>query len=279
MKNLFLITGSLFLFNLSSYSQIISTDKKEETIVKISAKAGYSLGQLSSSSNNIYTKDYESIEGIDWGFAFEFPLTKTLSIQPEINITHRGGKRLGLQPVVSDELVNKLNMFLPFYGLPTITNENPLYATYESESDLSYLETPVLVKFGWGNNFRIYGEIGPYIGILLKAKQHTNGTSKFYYNAEGTNPVSVPGEDGLPPFTELPEQSLTADTDIKDDLNTVNFGAIVGFGVIKKINKKSEVFLDARVSYSFNAIQINTDYGKSNVGGVIFSLGYTYYIN
>jgi hypothetical protein len=70
-------------------------------------------------------------------------------MQTELNYTQRGGERNGLQPILSDELSDQLNMFFPFIGLPPITNENPLYATYDSKSELQYIEVPALVKFGW----------------------------------------------------------------------------------------------------------------------------------
>ena len=63
---------------------------------------------------------------------------------------------------------------------------------------------------------------------------------------------------------------------MKDDLHAVNFGAIAGVGVSKKMNENGELFFDARASYSFNAIQIQDIYGKSRVGGVIFSFGYSH---
>ena len=42
--------------------------------------------------------------------------------------------------------------------------------------------------------------------------------------------------------------------------------------------RKGRFFIDARASYSFTPIQLNDDFGKSNIGGVIFSLGYAYSI-
>jgi hypothetical protein len=64
--------------------------------------------------------------------------------------------------------------------------------------------------------------VGPYVGILINANQVTGGTSQFYLNSDGTNPVFVPGPDGLPPFTVLPPASIEASTDIKNDLKTVH---------------------------------------------------------
>lgn len=269
----------LFIFSITSiHAQDDDTPKKEEkSPVKMGIKAGYSLGKLSNSDDNIYTQNYESISGIDFGVQFEFPIDKTLSIQAEINYTQRGGKRVGLQPVTGNELSEQLNQFLPFIGMPLITDENPLYATFDSESDLNYLEFPVLAKFGWGKSkTRVYAEVGPYVGILISAKQKTSGTSQFTFDSNGANPVIVPNPAGNPPFVQLPAQSLDADTDIKDDLHIVNFGGIFGVGVTQKFNEKSEVFLDARTSYSFTSIQIKDTYGQSNVGGIIFSLGYSF---
>lgn len=245
--------------------------------IKIGFKGGFSLGKLSNSDENIYTKNYESVSGFDWGFTFEMPFTKTFSLQPEINYTHRGGIRNGIQPITSNELSDQLNQFLPFFGLPLVTDENPLYAEFESESNLKYLEIPVLAKFGWGNDVRFFVEAGPYLGILLSAKQETLGTSQFYFDSDATNPVVVPNPSvGEPVLVQLPAQSLTADTDVKDDLNTVNFGAIAGLGVSKKMGEKGELFFDARASLSFNAIQIQDIYGESRVGGIIFSFGYAH---
>jgi hypothetical protein len=268
-------------FGAASFAQenteaVTSTTSDSE--VKIGAKIGYSLGNLSSRSENIYTEDFESITGIDFGLVFEFKLSELISMQTELNYTQRGGERNGLQPILSDELSDQLNMFFPFIGMPPITSENPLYATYNSKSELQYIEVPALVKFGWGDNFRFSVAVGPYVSLLIKANQVTEGTSQFFLNSDGTNPVFVPGPDGLPPYTELPPTSVGASTDIKDDLKTVNFGGTFAVGLSKKLNESSELFFDARASYGFNTIQINDQYGESSIGGVIFSLGYAHKI-
>lgn len=266
--------SSFYFVNAQNTNEVQVENGK--TNIKIGAKVGYSLGKLESTTDNIYSENYESVSGIDFGLTFEFKITDLISMQPELNYTQRGGIRNGLQPVAQNELSDQLNMFFPFIGMPPITNENPLYATFESESELQYLEVPALVKFGFGSDFRFSVAVGPYVGILLKATQNTRGESQFFLNSEGSNPVFIPGSDGLPPYTVLPAQSLNAETNIKDDLKTVNFGGIFAIGASKGISDKSELFIDARVSYSFNAIQINDDFGKSNIGGVIFSLGYAY---
>ena len=283
MKNSLIIKLSVFVFLISSticFAQTGDENNEDKILIspiKIGFKGGFSLGKLSSSNDNIYTRNYESVSGFDLGFIFEMPFTKTFSLQPEINFTQRGGIRKGVQPITGNELSEQLNQFLPFFGMPLITDGNPLYADFESESDLKYLEVPVLAKFGWGNDFRFFVQAGPYVGILLCAKQETLGTSQFYFDSNASNPVVVPNPTGgTPPLVQLPAQSLTASTDVKDDLHTVNFGAIAGVGVSKKMSEKGELFFDARASYSFNAIQIQDIYGESRVGGVIFSFGYSH---
>ena len=252
--------------SISSFAQDNAAESDTETTkteIKIGGKVGYSLGSLTSSTENIFTDDYESISGIDFGLTFEFKLTALISIQTELNYTHRGGERNGLQPVTANDLSNSLNSFYPFIGIPLITNANPLYATFDSESDLQYLEIPALIKFGWGDNLRFSAAIGPYVGILLKATQVTSGTSPFYLDSEGTMPLSE-------------AVSLEAKTNIKDDLKTVNFGGTFAIGISKNIGDAGQLFIDARASYGFNSIQIKDEYGESNIGGVIFSLGYAY---
>ena len=258
---LFLIGASISCFAQDNTEESDADTTKTE--IKIGGKVGYSLGSLTSSTENIFTDDYESISGIDFGLTFEFKLTALISIQTELNYTHRGGERNGLQPVTANELSETLNSLYPFTGLPLITNANPLYATFDSESDLQYLEIPALIKFGWGDNLRFSAAIGPYVGILLKATQVTSGTSPFYLDSEGTMPISE-------------AVSLEAKTNIKDDLKTVNFGGTFAIGISKNIGDMGQLFVDARASYGFNSIQIKDEYGDSNIGGVIFSLGYAY---
>lgn len=265
----------LYLFLIGASISCFAQDNTEEsdadttnTEIKIGGKVGYSLGSLTSSTESIYTDDYESISGIDFGLTFEFKLTALISMQTELNYTHRGGERNGLQPVPTNANpdIEYLNDFVfPFIGLAPITNENPLYATFNSEVDLQYIEVPALLKFGWGDNLRFSAAIGPYVGILLKATQVTSGTSQFYLDSEGTIPLDF-----------VPAVSFDANTNIKDDLKTVNFGGTLAVGISKKLGDTGQLFVDARISYGINSIQIKDVYGESNVGGVIFSAGYAY---
>ena len=53
---------------------------------------------------------------------------------------------------------------------------------------------------------------------------------------------------------KTPEQIDVKSVYTKDDLESTNFGGIIGIGIIKKIGGSSELYFDARASYSFNHI-------------------------
>jgi hypothetical protein len=225
---------------------------------------------------------------MDWGFLVEIPINEMLSIQPEINFTQRGAIRNGSQPipikVFTEAGINldQLNFLIIADGREPITDENPFYATYDSEADLKYLEIPVLMKLGWGSNWRFYVEGGPSIGFLLNADQITSGESQLYYDKAQTDPLMVPNTDFTPvngqsPFLpfEFPAIPFDGETDIKENFETISFGVQVGVGLIKIIGK-NEIFFDAKTSYGFSSIQKDSVFGESKIGGIIFSIGYSY---
>ena len=261
--------------------------------VKIGAKVGYSIGRIADNSDNIYTDEFKSTDGVDFGVIVEYPVNDLVSIQGEILYTQRGGKRDGLQPIPTDNLegalaenglsIEQLNQLVQLQGRGPVTNSDPLYATFNNVSELEYIEIPVLLKLGWGNDWRFYVEAGPYVGFLISANQITSGDSQFFLDSSGLNPLGVPNpfynpEDPSfgPPFVPLPAQSFDAETDVKSDLNDVNYGFHGGAGLIRKLNEKHEVFLGFRGSYGFKPLQRNKDFGESVVGGLVFSLGYAY---
>jgi hypothetical protein len=256
--------------------------------VKIGAKAGYSVGRLTDNSDNIYTEDYESTSGIDFGATFEFPISELFSLQTEILYTQRGGTREGMQPIPIKALeefgsVDQLNFMLALQGNDPVSDDNPMYADFKNESDLNYIEIPILAKIGWGETWRFYVEAGPYVGFLVSSTQITSGMSLITLDAAGTNPLRIlnPNFDpsdpsGGPAWVPLPPQSFDAETDTKNELNTMNFGFHAGSGLIRKINDKNEIYLGFRCSWGAKTIQKDKVYGESHIGGLVFSLGYAY---
>jgi len=259
-----------------------------EAQIKIGGKVGYSVGRITDNSDNIYTEDYESTSGIDFGLTVEFPVSDLFSLQTEILYTQRGGTREGLQPIPTKALesfgsLDDLNFMLALQGNDPVTDENPLYANFTNESDLNYIEIPILGKLGWGETWRFYVEAGPYVGFLVSSTQRTNGTSLITLDADGTDPLRVlnpnfdPGDPTSgPAWVPLPPQTFDADTDTKSELNTLNFGFHAGAGLIREISDKHEVYLGFRGSWGAKTIQKDKVYGESHIGGLVFSLGYAY---
>lgn len=261
--------------------------------IKIGAKAGLSLAKLSGSSDNLYSQDYKSKAAADFGIIGEFLISDLFSIQSELIYATRGGVRTGLQPIQSDPLTKALadngvnmellNRLIELNGRAPISDENPLYADYRSESDLHYLEIPILAKFGWGTDWHFYADAGPYFGFLLDAKQITSGTSKIFLDAEGNqtllvpNPLYDPDNPGdNPEFWELAPKSFDVVTDTKDKLESFNVGVHFGVGVSKKLANKHEVFFDVRGSFGFIPLQKDETFGESRVGSIVLALGYAY---
>ena len=261
--------------------------------IRIGAKAGYSIGKISDNSDNIYTEEYKSTDGIDVGITGEFVISELFSIQTEVLYTQRGGKRDGLQPIPTSELVraleenglsiDQLNGLAMLQGRGPVTNADPLYAIFDSETQLEYLEIPVMGKLGWGNDWRFYVEAGPYIGFLLSAKQITGGDSQFYLDSDGRTPLGFPNPfydpndpSFGPPFIPIASRSFEAETSTKDQLNDINFGFHAGAGLIRKLNEKHSLYLGFRGSWGGIALQKDSDFGETKIGGLVFSLGYYY---
>jgi hypothetical protein len=127
---------------------------------------------------------------------------------------------------------------------------------------------PILAKLGWyldaQKKFRITVAAGPYIGFLLSAKQVTSGNSYIYLDPSG--------KDTLP----VGSQSFDKTTDIKNQLNTTNFGVdgSVGIEFLLGASHHDKIFFEAGGNYGFLNIQKGTANGKNNTGAATLMLGY-----
>lgn len=267
-----------FLFvSLSVYSQF-----------KIGVKAGYSLGNLPDPTSNIYSENYKTLGGIDFGFSGEYELSDQFSLLTEIQWVKRGGKRNGLQPIPVNFLLpqlqsigigaDALNQIIIFSGGVPLSNENPLYASFENESRINYIEVPVLLKlhFSKSKSWNFYLEGGPYVGFLVNAKQRGSGTSQFFVDAQGNMPLVIQNPLGTPPVIELPAQSFDETNEVSDQFNNFNFGLQGGLGVQKQIDDKYEVLFGTRASYGFLSVQEDSLLGTSNIGALTFFARITY---
>jgi hypothetical protein len=267
----------------------IFTVELAQSQIRIGAKAGYSIGKISDNSDNIYTEEFKSTDGIDAGITAEFVISELFSIQTELLYTQRGGERNGLQPIPTSELVRaleenglsieQLDQLAMLQGRGPVTNTDPLYAVFDSETRLEYLEIPLMGKLGWGTDWRFYVEAGPYIGFLLSSKQVTGGDSQFYLDSSGNVPLGFPNPlypNLGPEFIPIASRSFEAQTATKDQLNDINFGFHAGAGLVRKLNEKHSVYLGFRGSWGGIALQKDKDFGETKIGGLVFSFGYYY---
>ena len=251
---------SLLVLTFGFAQEEIETNEVTESKFKIGLKGGLNLPSLSDNSKNIYSEKYKSYTSYEAGIFAAYMLSNSYSLQLEVNYTVKGGVRKGLQPIPSNSLPLGLGALIP--------NGTILYGNFENKSELEYLEIPVIVKsniFDLGDKWKLYANIGPYVGFLLKATQITSGSSNIYLDPNGVQSIPV-----------LPAIPFDAETDVKDQLRSVNFGFIGGFEITRELSAKSELLLDIRGSYGFIPMQKDEVYGTSKIGSVVFSLGYAY---
>ena len=216
---------------------------------------GISIPNLKASGDNEFTKDYESRQAATFGIFGDFGITKSFSIKAIISYAGQGGKRSGMQPVPAAAIPPQ------FPVPPGVT----LYGSFENESVLNYLEIPVLAKLEGGSKLRYYINAGPYVGFMLNATQKVNGSTAFFLDKNGTQPIS-------------PVQTFNEEAEIKDELNTVNFGLTGGGGIKYMFNANHALLLDARGAFGLTTLQKDVTFGESKTGALFLTLGYSYSI-
>ncbi len=223
--------------------------------VQIGAHGGLSIPNIRDGENE-FSRGYTSRKGPFFGIFAEFRLRPNFSLRAEANYASHGGKWDGMQPVIID----LPGLFLP----PGVI----LYADFNNESILDYLEVPLLAELTWGDKPRFFINAGPYIGILLRAKTITGGMSTLYLDKSGTPLLLPPDYQPLPPF------SFEAETDTKEDINSLSAGVAGGIGLAVPAGPGEIVFA---VRFSLGLTNIQTDvetYGRNHTGALILTLGY-----
>lgn len=240
---------SLFLF-LSSLMFAITTDAQTFTF---GARSGISIPNLTAGSAEVnpLNTGYKSRLGPDEAIFGEYHFSSLFSLQAMIEYSSQGGKKTGMQA-----LPNPQGSMPPYF-----------YADFESEAKLNYLLVPVLAKFGWNlgsrSLVRFFFDTGPFAGFLLSAHQATGGSSMVYIDKNAQEPVS-----------QSP-QTFDANSDIKDQLNTFNFGVSGNVGFEYHFNK-NHIFIEGGGNYGFLNIQQGTANGKNHTGAGTVALGYGY---
>jgi hypothetical protein len=248
-----------YLFFLSLTLLFFNVDAQN---VALGIRGGISIPNLSAGSNNQnpLNTGYSSRLGPDVGVFAEFKFSDLLSIQPMLEYSSQGGKKNGLQAFPTPSQVSAM---YPPGSAPTY-----LYANYNSTAKLNYLMLPILAKFGWNlksSPLRIYVDAGPFLGYLIYAKQVTSGSSNFYTDPQGQQPL--PGG----------PQSFDNTQDIKDQLHKANFGIEGNIGLAYKL-KKSYIFIEGGGNYGFLNIQKGTANGKNETGAATVAVGYSFWL-
>ena len=231
---------------------------------KLGFRAGLNIPSLTQREENIFASGFESTPGLEVAVMGELGLTSHWSLKSEIIFTTRGGERNEFQPIPPADVPAELSANLPPGTL--------LFADFDNQSKPRYIEIPVMISYGTGEDWRFYANFGPYIGILVSAKQETSGMSTLFLDPQRQQPFVIEGPNGPVPLS----LSFDAEQDIKDDLESINFGIQGGVGIIRKISEQHEVFFDVRASTGFIPIQKDDFLGETVVGGLVLSLGYNY---
>jgi hypothetical protein len=228
--------------------------------VSLGFRGGISIPNLTAggSSETPLNTGYSSRSGLDAGVFAEFKFSSLFSLQPMLEYSAQGGKKDGLQAFATPAQVAQ--------EFPPGQSPQYLYANYNSTAKLNYLMLPVLAKFGWnfkGSPWRFYIDAGPFLGYLIYAKQVTSGSSNFYTDPAGTQPL--PGG----------PQSFDNTQDIKDQINKVNFGIEGNLGFAYRL-KKSYIFIEGGGNYGFLNIQKMAADGKNETGAATAAIGYSF---
>ena len=225
-------------------------------------RGGISIPNITSagSDQNPLNTGYSSRLGPEFSVFAEFKISELFSLQPMIEYSSQGGKKNGLQAFPTPDILAA--------SYPPGTAPTYLYANFNSEAKFNYLMIPILAKFGHTfheSPWRIYGDVGPFVSLLLSAKQVTSGQTEIYTDPAGTQAL---------PFGS---QSFDATNDIKDQLNSTNFGVEGNIGLNYAFGLNN-LFIEIGGNYGFVNIQKGTANGKNNVGAATIVLGYSYWI-
>ncbi|MBV8256132.1 MAG: PorT family protein [Chitinophaga sp.] len=231
--------------------------------IDLGARAGISIPKLSAggSSTNPLNEGYSSRLGPDFGVFAEFHISKLFSIQPMLEYSSQGGQKKGMQAFPTPDQAK------PFFA----PNPAPtyLYGDFKSEAKINYLMLPILAKFGWNlgkSPLRLYVDAGPFVGLLVSAKQVTSGSSQWFLDPAGTQPLQAVGV-----------RSFDNTQNIKDQLHTFNVGISGNIGLAYHFGR-NQVFIEGGGNYGFLNIQKGEANGKNNIGAGTAMLGYAYRI-
>lgn len=187
---------------------------------------------VSSLSKDASMSDTKSKIGFNAGVFMNAPLAESFSIQPELLYSQMGNKAT----VTTTSTV----------GANTITTKTT------GSTDLDYVTLPVMFQYKATPNF--YLEAGPEFGLMVSGKSKGDRTVTTTNGGAST------------------EVSSSSTLDIKDDLNTFNFGVGIGAGYYFTPN----VGLTARYVAGVTDIAKDRPSGSDAVRNNVFQVGLAY---
>ena len=240
---------------------IASTDQSFGQTLSFGAKAGISVPNLTAggSNNNPLNTGYSSRLGEDAAIFAELRFSKLFSLQPMIEYSAEGGKKNGFQAFPTPAEV------VPLF--PTGQAPDYLYANFKSAAKFNYLMIPVLAKLQLNHRpesrWRLYADVGPFVGFLLSGKQVTSGSSEVYADA------------GMTQQLPIGTQSFDSTNNIKSELHNANVGIEGNIG-IAYVFGNNRIFFEAGGNYGFLNVQKGTANGENHVGAAVAGFGYAY---
>ena len=266
-----LIFMALMCFCSSVAAQTSCCCAIDDQNITIGIKGGFSIPNLTGGgSDNELSSGYSSRLGPTYGAYGEYHFSSLFSVSVGAEYSSQGGKKDGLQAFSASSWLTKVPSAEQTIFSSLLGNTKYLYADYKSEAKINYLLIPVLARvtkqLGQSSPFSVYAAVGPFLGILLNAKQVTSGSSKIYTDAAGTNEF----------FSALGTQSFDNTEDIKSDLHPFNVGVEGFVGISYKLTDHHALFVEGGGNFGFVPIQISSDDGKNRTGAGTVTLGYAY---
>jgi hypothetical protein len=236
-------------------------------------KAGFGVPNLTTGAKSTpLNEDYSSRLGFYSGIVTEIQTRKHFGLHAEVNYSSQGGKRDGIQALPLPSEMKQLWDMLPYLGIST---DGYMYANINSDAILNYLEIPIMAKlfFDLGPRLKFYFNAGPYMGVMLNAKNLTNGISRVYADKDGFIPIDM--------ILQLAEQSPIGELDfssnenIINDVHRLNFGGqgAIGIGLMMRSGK---LFIEGGGNYGIVPIQKDAANGTNKTGAGTITLGYMF---
>ena len=231
----------------SGQSKLSNSDSK----FTLGIFGGLNIPRLDGGKGNELSRDYTSRAGEAFGLTSSLGIGSKFSLCINLMYSSEGGKRNGIQAFDASSLI------------PQMPVGTYLYASFDNESVLNYLEVPVMLRYSipLSKSQKVYANFGTYIGYLLNATQKTSGSSPIYAD-RGETMVFV--KEPMP---------FDASTDITSSINKINVGLTGGVGLFQKAGS-GDLFLDVRAAYGMMVIQKDPNNGSSHSGNLLLDLGY-----